>query len=516
MVLRADSLRVAFADTVHFDADLPQFCTHGGVIRDEKSQSVGAPPRLWLAALDLALLRLRAIGCPMNQIVAISGSGQQHGSVYWRRGSAQRLAAMHDATRSLPEVIDSTWFSRQLAPIWMDNSTTDQCREISMRLGGAQTLAALTGSSAYERFTGPQIRRFYEIDPQAYADTERIALVSSFVPSALIGAYAPIDFGDASGMNLLDIRRHEWSQAALDATAPELAARLGAPVAPSTVVGAPSLYAQQRFGLADTCRVVVFSGDNLCSSAGLRVVEGSCAVSLGTSDTMFGITRHPSPLADAGHVFCSATDAETYVALLCFKNGSLVREALRDRLCDGSWARFNELLRQSPPGNGGNVGFYYPDPEILPRNASGEHRFDSAGARVAQFADAATEVRALVESQFMSMRHHAAQLGVVSGVKTLIVTGGASQNREIVQIAANVLGVSAYAADSTDSAALGAGYRALYGLRSSGSAQAAVEFCDVVAHVRDVTLIATPDAAAHQIYTTAMTRFSTLLRDTFH
>jgi xylulokinase len=463
-----------------------------------------------LAALDRALLALKAHGCPMDRIVAISGSGQQHGSVYWRRGSAQRWTAEMDHSRSLDEVIDSTWFSRQLAPIWMDNSTTDQCREISAALGGAQSLAELTGSSAYERFTGPQIRRFYATEPQAYADTERISLVSSFIASALVGGYAPIDWGDASGMNLLDIHQRTWSQAALDATAPELGARLGAPVAPSTVVGAPSIYAQRRFGFADSCRVVVCSGDNLCSSAGLRVVEGSCAVSLGTSDTMFAVTRHPSPLADAGHVFCSATDAETYLALLCFKNGSLVREGVRDRLCGGSWVRFNELLRQSPPGNGGNVGFFYFDPEILPRNASGEHRFNGAGERVTQFADAATEVRALVESQFLSMRHHAAQLGVVSGVKTLIVTGGASQNRAIVQIAADVFGVPAYAADSTDSAAVGAAYRALYGVRVGAA------FCDVVSHVHGVELIATPDPAAHAVYSQLLSRFGTLLKTTFN
>ena len=43
-------------------------------------------------------------------------------------------------------------------------------------------------SRAFERFTGPQIRKFAREDPSAYARTERIHLVSSFLASLLAGA----------------------------------------------------------------------------------------------------------------------------------------------------------------------------------------------------------------------------------------------------------------------------------------------------------------------------------------
>ena len=73
------------------------------------------------------------------------------------------------------------------------------------RSAARDALQALTGSPAYERFTGPQIRKFYQEQPDAYAATARIHLVSSFMASLLLGADAPIDPGDGSGMNLMDL-----------------------------------------------------------------------------------------------------------------------------------------------------------------------------------------------------------------------------------------------------------------------------------------------------------------------
>ena len=45
------------------------------------------------------------------------------------------------------------------SPIWQDASTTRECRSLEELVGGAQTLADLTGSKAYERFTGNQIAK---------------------------------------------------------------------------------------------------------------------------------------------------------------------------------------------------------------------------------------------------------------------------------------------------------------------------------------------------------------------
>ena len=51
----------------------------------------------------------------------------------------------------------------------MDSSTAAECAEIRKKLGGIKSTASRTGSDTFERFTGPQIRKFYKTEPEAYA-----------------------------------------------------------------------------------------------------------------------------------------------------------------------------------------------------------------------------------------------------------------------------------------------------------------------------------------------------------
>ena len=78
-------------------------------------------------------------------------------------------------------------FARKTSPIWMDSSTATECAEIRKKLGGIRYTASRTGSDTFERFTGPQIRKFCKTEPKAYAKTTGIALVSSFMASLLAG-----------------------------------------------------------------------------------------------------------------------------------------------------------------------------------------------------------------------------------------------------------------------------------------------------------------------------------------
>lgn len=58
----------------------------------------------------------------------------------------------------------------------MDSSTSEQCKTLENGVGGPIKLARITGSRAYERFTGNQIAKLFEKRPDAYNNTEVIML----------------------------------------------------------------------------------------------------------------------------------------------------------------------------------------------------------------------------------------------------------------------------------------------------------------------------------------------------
>ena len=243
-----DRRSVIATRTFQFDEALPSYGTHHGVLPSRDGAVVHAPPIMWVEAMELMFDALTTEhDLDWQQLRAISGSAQQHGSVYVDADATSRLGNLR-TDRSIREQIADT-LSRSTAPVWMDSSTTVECRAIEAALGGAAALAQLTGSRAFERFTGPQIRRFADREPDHYARTDRIHLVSSWLASLLAGAHAPIDRGDGSGMNLMELATGQWSHAAIDATAPHLAGKLPALVPSSSVVGTLAPFWTRRFNL---------------------------------------------------------------------------------------------------------------------------------------------------------------------------------------------------------------------------------------------------------------------------
>lgn len=270
---------------------------------------------MWVKALDMVLDRLVVQGADFQKVAAISGSAQQHGSLYWSRHGIQTLTNL-DSDKFLHTQIDDSAFTLTRTPIWMDGTTTKQCIEMEGGVGGRDKIVEITGSKCYERFTGPQIRKVYQNRPDCYKNTERISLVSSFLASIFIENVAPIDYSDGSGMNLLDIHTKDWSDMCLDACAPELRKKLGQPVASNDVIGTIGQFFVQRYGFDAGCKVIGFTGDNPSALAGMMISEDWLAISLGTSDTiMMGLRE--TPKLEEGHVLVHPTD-EWFLGLLWY------------------------------------------------------------------------------------------------------------------------------------------------------------------------------------------------------
>jgi xylulokinase len=433
--------KVVASASVNFKADLPQYGCPDGVLANPDPLVKHADPLLWLAALDLMLARLRASGVAMERIAAIGGDGQQHGSVYLNGRLADALAGLKPEA-SLPEQL-AVALARPTSPIWMDSSTSAECRELDAAFGAR--LQADTGSPAIERFTGPQIRKFAKADPARYAATDRVHLVSSFLCSVLIGRDAPIDSGDGAGMNLLNLRTMAWDPAITEFTAPGLLAKL--PKIGRGVAGGLHPYFA-KYGLKAGIPVAVWTGDNPASLVGTGAWgAGVAVVSLGTSDTFFAaLDAFRTDPEGCGHVF--GNPAGGCMSLACFKNGSLARDRVR-REAGAEWAFFDQAAFElTPAGNGGRLALPWFEAEITPPVLVPGLRanFD--------FAAAAPEVRirAAVEGQALALRSHALWIGTFG---TLRVTGGASKSPGIRQTLADVFQARVESIAVADSAALG-------------------------------------------------------------
>jgi xylulokinase len=481
--------------SLNFGSALPAYRSPSGFIPGGKDGEVHADPRMWMEAIDLVFEQL-ADGFDLSRITAVACSGQQHGSLYFDDTLESRLGSLKPA-ESLEGQLSGA-LTRATAPIWMDTSTGAECAEIAAAVGGDAEVCRKSGSIAVERFTGPQIRRFFKQDPAAYEKTAVIHLVSSFVGSVLAGKSIAIDHGDGAGMNLLNLQTLDWDDALLDATAPGLRGKLPPAAAGTTLAGFVSDYFVEKFGMSPDCQVVLSTGDNPSSLVGMgATAPGTIVISLGTSDTFFAAMEKPvTDPQGFGHVF--GNPAGGFMSLICFRNGSLAREALRDAF-GLDWSAFDkDGLALTPAGNGGQQMLPFFGPEITPRRD-----FDGPVRNFPADAPAAVQVRALLEGQFLNMRLHSQWIGEKAGLIRL--TGGASQNDGIAQLVANIFQAPVERFAIANGAGLGAALRAAHACGHDLAGLSAV-FCKPAAGSR-----LEPDLALGALYGEALDRFRALL-----
>ena len=78
----------------------------------------------------------------------------------------------------------------------------------------------------------------------------------------------------------------------------------------------------QRYGFNPDCKVVAFTGDNPASLAGMRLVEGDIALSLGTSDNLMLCFKTPKPALE-GHIFVNPVEGITWQHNNIFNNSRI-------------------------------------------------------------------------------------------------------------------------------------------------------------------------------------------------
>ncbi|PGH09351.1 xylulokinase [Blastomyces parvus] len=494
------SLKVIHVAKFDFDVDSHGFPVENGVQTNEAEHEVFAPVAMWLQALDAVLLQLKEQGLDFGRVRAISGAGQQHGSVYWN-ADAQRILAELDAGRGLEGQVAAA-LSHPHSPNWQDASTQRECDQFDGFLGGPGKLAEVTGSKAHHRFTGPQILRFQRKYPDAYKKTARISLVSSFLASLFLGKIAPFDISDVCGMNLWDIQKGRWNEQLLELCAgsfgvADLKQKLGdVPEDGGIELGKINRYFIERYSFNPDCVVIPSTGDNPATILALPLRPGDAMVSLGTSTTFLMSTPEYKPNPST-HFFNHPTTPGLYMFMLCYKNGGLAREHIRDAIndnfskdsspttCPDPWSNFDKAVLQRPAAGQNTdthcmkMGLFFPRPEIVPNLRNGEWHFNyNPRKRTLEESQQGwdrplDDARAIVESQMLSLRLrsrdlvHSPSRDIPAQPRRVYLVGGGSRNKAIAKVAGEVLGgvEGVYKLDVGENAcALGAAYKAVWAL----------------------------------------------------
>lgn len=453
--------------TILYDADAKAVVSQSSAPLDLIVGADGTHEQMahwWVIALHHCLSRLDT--GHRQRVQAIAVSGQQHGLV----------------------ALDET--DAVLAPVklWCDTTTAQECEEITTRFGGVQRLREEVGNEMLTGYTAPKIRWLAKNRPQRYAQLRTLMLPHDYLNFYLTGERV-MEYGDASGTGLLDIRKRQWHSELLQAVDSDrdIAGCLPPLVDSQTRIGGLRSELADQLGLPAGTPVAAGGGDNMLAAIGTgNVVPGRLTLSLGTSGTLF--TCSDVPVVDPhGEIagFCSSTGS--WLPLLCTMNCTVATELTR-QLFQLSLEKADALIEKTPPGSQGVLTVPYFNGERTPNLPQGKAVI--AGLDAVNYSQG-NLLRSAMEGATYALRNGVdAFTRLNCELSEICMTGGGAGSAAWRQMVADVFDRPVRKPANDDGAALGAALQALW-MHEGGSINDLV-----VDHLRyDDTRYCEPDAA---------------------
>jgi xylulokinase len=438
VILDLDLSKILYTDIINYDKDLPQYNTLNGVTQGLGEGVSESDPQMWIDAIELLFARLKKANFPIDEIKAISVSGQQHGLV----------------------CLDNEGnFSRSRSKLWNDFSTRDECDLLTEAAGGVAKMIAEVGNTQRTGYTASKILHFARHEPEAFEQTATCFLVHNFVNWYLTGGknngVRAMEPGDTSGIALWHPGKRSWSQKVINAISPSLKQKLP-PVLPSDQsIGTIAADLVSRFGFHPDCKIDAGSGDNMYGAVGTgNVTPGIVTISLGTSGTAYTFMEQPF-IDPEGEIaaFCDSTG--NYLPLLCVSNLANGYNALLQQY-NLTHEQFNKIASQVSPGCDGRV--------LIPWYA-GERTPDVPLAAPLYFGFGLDDFkkeylcRAVLEGHILNLYDGFQRMPVMT--KEIRLTGGLSQSEVWCQTIADIFEAEVVPVGG-EGAALGAGLHAAW------------------------------------------------------
>ena len=402
------------------------------------------PLEIWRTQLATAREALAKAGIGASQVRAIGITNQRETTVVWNRKTGQPI---HKAI------------------VWQDRRAEPACQALRER-GLAQTIQEKTGLLVDAYFSGTKLQWILDQVPDARAMAAQGELAFGTVDSWLLwqltgGRVHATDVSNAARTMLFNVHTNQWDPQLLQAM--DIADNLLPQVLPSAAhfgQTEPALLGGSIAigGMAGDQQSALFG--QACFSAGMaKNTYGTGCFMLMHTGAQFQ-TSHNGLLSTSA----AQTDARPAFALegSVFVGGAVV-QWLRDGLGAIRSSAEVQALAETVPDSGGvmlvpaftGLGAPYWNPQ-----ARGTMTGLTRGSTLAHIARAALESIAFQSAALLqAMARDAAQAGAAA-LTELRVDGGACVNDLLMQLQADLLGISVVRPAVTETTALGAAYLA--------------------------------------------------------
>jgi sugar (pentulose or hexulose) kinase len=315
-----------------------------------------------------------------------------------------------------------------------------------------------------------------------------------------------MEYGDASGTALLDVRTRTWSEALCNAIDPKVLSCLPPLQSSGQKAGTLRPELAQRWGLGADVVVSAGGGDNMMGAIGTGNVKAGCiTASLGTSGTIYAYANQPV-IDPEGEIaaFCDSTNA--WLPLLCTMNVTVATEQVR-HLFGWTHEQLTEAIAQTPSGSDGLLFLPYLQGERTPNlpQATGVlHGLTTKNYTPGHLA------RATMEGVTLGLAYGLKRLEELGVKATQIrLTGGGSKSAVWRQMCADVFGCEIVTLQNAEGAAMGGAIQALAIVDPSKTLE---EWTRVLLYTNASETVR-PDPVRQALYAKLQVRHTQLMRD---
>ena len=434
-----------------------------GLIEGLPSGHMEQHPETWIRETFEAIrIALEQSKIDRDHVKGIGVSGQQHGFV----------------------PLDIQGRVIRPAKLWNDTSTAEECRLIMDHVGGVEETIKLVGNPVLPGYTASKILWLKRHEPENFARLATVLLPHDYINYRLTDV-AVMEYGDASGTILMDVKTREWCDPIIEAIDPGLKDKLPKLQSSEKPVGYLSETAARSLGLSSGVVVSAGGGDNMMGAIGTgNTSRGKVTVSLGTSGTVYAFSEKPvvDPVGEVA-AFCDSTNH--WLPLVCTMNVTVATELVR-KLFKQSYEEMEQNLNASPVGSDGLFFLPYLTGErtpSMPDSTGVLHGLTPNNYTVANI------VRATVEGVTLGLNYglnRMRKLGI--NPSEIRLTGGGSNNRVWARMCADIFGAEVVGFKESEGAALGAAIHALWcHAHQNGSGEPISEITDRLVVVDEST-----------------------------